>query len=235
MASKAADSPGSDLLGQLLITYLPHQRWFGAKSRTIKSVTVVDSAELPGLNAALVFLEITYDDDGTSIYQIPLTITFGEAAETIRASDPTSILATITTASGPAILHDAVAREDVRQASFNSSKRTPTCPHETAPSPATAAARSPRIAMPIHCLHARLRGTIQHLDPLRCEVILKLFRRLQPGENPDTEIGRFLTETAHFPRIPPFLGDITLRSNDGEPTTIAMLQALIENEGDGWQ
>ncbi len=59
---------------------------------------------------------------------------------------------------------------------------------------------------------------------------MKLFRRLQPGENPDTEIGRFLTEVAHFPRIAPYLGEI----RSGE-TTVAMLQGLIENEGDGWQ
>src|SRR5271170_777691 len=65
--------------------------------------------------------------------------------------------------------------------------------------------------------------------------ILKLFRRLQPGENPDTEIGRFLTETAHFTRIAPFLGDITLSRKSGESTTVAMLQGLIKNEGDGWQ
>src|SRR6202041_3420222 len=64
---------------------------------------------------------------------------------------------------------------------------------------------------------------------------MKLFRRLQQGENPDTEIGRFLTETAHFPRIAPFLGDITLHTNNGVSTTVAMLQGLVENEGDGWQ
>ena len=71
------------------------------------------------------------------------------------------------------------------------------------------------------------------------EIFLKLFRRLQPGENPDTEIGRFLTEVAHFPRIAPFLGDIRLvvqnGTESGEPTTLAMLQGLIQNEGDGWQ
>lgn len=64
--------------------------------------------------------------------------------------------------------------------------------------------------------------------------ILKLFRRLQPGENPDVEIGRFLTETAQFQRIPKFLGEISITPESEEKSTIAMLQELAANEGDGW-
>ena len=64
--------------------------------------------------------------------------------------------------------------------------------------------------------------------------ILKLFRRLQPGENPDVEIGRFLTEIAHFAHTPPFLGEISITPVQGEKTTIAMLQSFVENQGDGW-
>ncbi len=228
--------PGSDLLQQLLTTYLPHQRWFGAKSRTIKSVTVLDSAELPGLNAVLVFLQITYDDDSTNIYQLPLTITTGEAAETIRASDPASILATVTTSTGPAILHDAVAREDVRQAilqlietNAQLSTRNGALIGRSSSAFADARGTDP---LPARTGSAEQSNTSILYD---AKLILKLFRRLQPGENPDTEIGRFLTEVAHFPRIAPFLGDITLRPKDGEPTTVAMLQGLVENEGDGWQ
>ncbi|HTD96685.1 MAG TPA: putative maltokinase, partial [Edaphobacter sp.] len=229
-------SPGSDLLQKLLISYLPHQRWFGAKSRVIKSVALIDSAELPGLNAALVFLELTYDDDSTSVYQLPLTITTGEAAEAIRASDPTSILATVTTSSGPAILHDAVAREDVRQAILQLIEANSHLPTRYGTfvghrSSAFAEARGTG-PLPARTGSAEQSNTSILYD---AKLILKLFRRLQPGENPDTEIGRFLTETAHFPRIPPFLGDITLRSKDTEPTTLAMVQGLIENEGDGWQ
>jgi maltose alpha-D-glucosyltransferase/alpha-amylase len=67
------------------------------------------------------------------------------------------------------------------------------------------------------------------------QLILKLFRRLQPGENPDVEIGRFLTEVAHFPRIAPFLGVTAVTAANGEKTTVAMLQGLVANEGDGWQ
>lgn len=66
------------------------------------------------------------------------------------------------------------------------------------------------------------------------QFILKLFRRLQPGENPDVEIGRFLTEVAHFSRIAPFMGEITITPEGGEKTTTAMLQGLVENQGDGW-
>ncbi|MGA9585304.1 MAG: maltose alpha-D-glucosyltransferase [Terracidiphilus sp.] len=65
-------------------------------------------------------------------------------------------------------------------------------------------------------------------------LILKLFRRMQPGENPDVEIGKFLTEVAHFDRIPPFLGEISITAGSGEKTTAAMLQGLVANEGDGW-
>jgi len=65
------------------------------------------------------------------------------------------------------------------------------------------------------------------------QLILKLFRRLQPGLNPDVEIGRFLTDLAHFPHVAPFMGEITITS--AEQTTVAMLQGLVANQGDGWK
>jgi len=229
-------TPGLSLLQQLLITYLPHQRWFGAKSRTIKAVTVIDSAELPGLNAILLFLQLTYDDDSTSVYQLALTISKGEAAETIRASDPASIVATVTTSEGPAVLHDAVAIEEVRQATLHLIEANAELPtqHGVLTGHRSSAFAEVRGTDPLpgRTGSAEQSNTSVLYD---AKLIMKLFRRLQPGENPDTEIGRFLTETAHFSRIAPFLGDITLKSKDSEPITIAMLQGLVENEGDGWQ
>jgi maltose alpha-D-glucosyltransferase/alpha-amylase len=230
------EAPGLELLQQLLITYLPHQRWFGAKSRTIQSVEVLDAVQLPGLNAALVFLQLTFEDDTTSVYQLPLAITSDEAAEAIQTSDPASIVATVTTPSGPAILHDAIAREDVRQAILHLIETNSEIPSRNGtlrghPSSAFANVRGTE-PLPARTGSAEQSNTSILYD---AKLIMKLFRRLQPGENPDTEIGRFLTETAHFTRIAPFLGEITLRSEDGEPTTLAMLQGLVENEGDGWQ
>jgi maltose alpha-D-glucosyltransferase/alpha-amylase len=229
-------APGLEILQQLLITYLPRQRWFGAKSRTIKTVEVVDSATLPDLNAALVFLQLTYDDDSTSVYQLPLAITIGDAAETIRTTDPASIVAVVTTPAGPAILHDALAREEVRQSILDLIAANGELPTREGVllghrSDVFAAVRGDAL-LPARTGSAEQSNTSILYD---AKLIMKLFRRLQPGENPDTEIGRFLTETAHFTRIAPFLGDITLKSEHGEPITVAMLQGLVENEGDGWQ
>src|SRR5438105_5540076 len=39
-------------------------------------------------------------------------------------------------------------------------------------------------------------------------LILKMFRRVEPGPNPDVEIGEYLTER-RFPREPPLVGSIS--------------------------
>lgn len=231
---------GLELLQQILPTYLPHQRWFGAKSRTIKSVSVLDWTLLPDINAALVFLELTYENEDPAaakdIYQLPLTISTGEEAENIRIAAPASAIATLTTPNGPAVLHDAVAREDLRQVLLHLIETNGEVPTQNGllkfqSSSAFAEARGTG-ALPARTGSAEQSNTSILYDS---RLIMKLFRRLQPGENPDTEIGRFLTETAHFPRIAPFLGDIRLTGEGAEPFTVAMLQGLIENEGDGWQ
>ncbi len=65
--------------------------------------------------------------------------------------------------------------------------------------------------------------------------ILKIYRRLQAGENPDVEMGRFLSDVAHFKQIPPFYGEISIRPDVSDKTTVTMLQGLVANEGDGFQ
>src|SRR4051812_48238992 len=67
------------------------------------------------------------------------------------------------------------------------------------------------------------------------EAILKLFRRLEPGLNPDVEIHDALrrTENQH---IAPLLGHIEIDDEDAAnpPATVAMLQTFVPNASDGW-
>jgi maltose alpha-D-glucosyltransferase/alpha-amylase len=65
-------------------------------------------------------------------------------------------------------------------------------------------------------------------------LMLKLYRRLESGINPDQEIGRYLTEEVGFDRILPFAGAIEYVTGTGETQTVALLQAAVENQGDGW-
>jgi trehalose synthase-fused probable maltokinase len=79
-------------------------------------------------------------------------------------------------------------------------------------------------------------GAEQSNTSLRIDRTLafKLFRRLEEGENPELEIGRFLTMRTSFRALPILRGSLTYVSARGEPVTLGVLQDWIENEGDGW-
>jgi maltose alpha-D-glucosyltransferase/alpha-amylase len=66
------------------------------------------------------------------------------------------------------------------------------------------------------------------------QFFLKVYRKLQPGVNPELEIGRYLTEVAHFPNIVPVAGAVEYTAKDGTVMTLALLQAFVMNQGDGW-
>jgi maltose alpha-D-glucosyltransferase/alpha-amylase len=65
------------------------------------------------------------------------------------------------------------------------------------------------------------------------EYVIKLFRRIEPGINPEIEVGRFLTEMAGFANMPPLLG--TVEMADGRSrSAVAVIHRFIENQGDAW-
>ena len=59
-------------------------------------------------------------------------------------------------------------------------------------------------------------------------LILKFFRRVSEGLNPDVEIGRFITDKTSFANVPPLAGFIEIRKEQGEP-------ARSEFSRDWWQ
>src|SRR5258708_16647532 len=65
-------------------------------------------------------------------------------------------------------------------------------------------------------------------------LFLKCFRRIRPGMHPELEVGRFLTEVAHFKNCVPLAGAVEYLPSSGEPAAGALLQAYIPNQGDAW-
>ena len=63
--------------------------------------------------------------------------------------------------------------------------------------------------------------------------VVKLFRRIEPGINPEIELGRYLTETVQFPNTPALLGTAELEEN-GSRAAVAVVHRFVENQGDAW-
>jgi len=217
----------------LLPAYIATQRWFGGKSRTIAS-TRIDSTTPIGESAIIALVEITYTDNSEAdLYQLPLALTTTEQATTLQSSAPKAIIATL----NDRVLFDASADTTFQQSLLHLITGAPGAPPSTMVSSSAKVGSSrsnsldpTRFAdLPSKLSSAEQSNTSILYDSL---AILKLFRHLRPGaENPDVEIARFLTETAHFNATPTYLGDLH-RASDS--TTLAFLQAFAPNEGDGW-
>jgi maltose alpha-D-glucosyltransferase/alpha-amylase len=60
------------------------------------------------------------------------------------------------------------------------------------------------------------------------------YRRLRVGLNPELEMGLYLTEVAHYANCAPLAGVLEYIGDDGQTRLLAMLQAYVVNQGDGW-
>jgi maltose alpha-D-glucosyltransferase / alpha-amylase len=222
----------------VLPEYLPKQRWFGGKARRIQTTRVADWARLPDSKSVLALLEVQYERGGADIYLLPLALMFGKSAEQLRETAPNAILCPAISKDDTGFLCDA-AQDNATCAALLSFIENAK----------QASARGGLIRGAPGALFETIRGSVDGPLPVRRgsaeqsntsvlfgdRLILKLFRRQQTGINPDCEIGRFLTERAHFEGIPPFAGSIEWEPADGEPATLAMLQGFVANQGDGWK
>jgi len=219
--------------------YLPKQRWFGGKSRSIQSTRIINWILLDGPQSALVMVEVQFDAGEPAIYMLPLAMAFGEDANELVHSAPNAILSSILSAKVSGVLYDGVFDDNfcLKLLSLIENSRELPAHHGSMRGERGKAFQdilgSAGMPLPVKRGSAEQSNTsIVYGD----RFILKLFRHEESGVNPDAEIGRFLTEKTSFDRIPPFAGSIELKpSSDSETATLAMLQGLVANEGDGWK
>src|SRR5439155_15900036 len=62
-------------------------------------------------------------------------------------------------------------------------------------------------------------------------LILKFVRRTEAGIHPELDMGRYLTEKAALPFVPPLAGGLTYRRPGAAPMTVALLHAYIRSGG----
>ncbi len=218
-------------LERVLPSAISGRRWFGAKSRAIQSLAVIDAVKVVGVRGArLLLAEINYGEGEPDTYLLPVR-------EVDSVTDPTSVLAKLRFVDGSRATlidacHDAetmsallevIARGDVLPARDGTAHGVRT--------DAFAALRGEGPLVPALWRREGSNSSIAFGDRL----MLKLFRRPSIGINPDWELGRFLTDAAHFANVPRTAGALEYVDSRGHARTLGLVQELLTNDGDARQ
>jgi maltose alpha-D-glucosyltransferase/alpha-amylase len=227
------------VLATLLPDYLKTCRWFGGKARTIQTVAIQETIPIPRESpvAYLTLVNVTYTDAEPETYVLPLT--FVTEARLEQVQDERAILARLrvqgTDHDEAGVLCDAMWVRDFTTTllHFTARGRQLTGPFGGLTTYATRALRpllrSPDGFEPVPMKAEQSNTSVVYGD----RFILKLYRRVAEGVNPDLEIGRYLTGR-HFPNIAPVAGAVEYRRKQGEPMTLAVVQHFSPNQGDAW-
>ncbi|MGH2533925.1 MAG: maltokinase N-terminal cap-like domain-containing protein [Thermomicrobiales bacterium] len=224
-----------DILRQVatgvLPTFLPSRRWFGNKQRRIVAAQVTDRALIQeGADYfALCVVRVEFEAGPSADYFVPLGFT-GQTAE------PQATLATLLVGNGPLLVVDAPAlvafrrwlageflRQTVRDGQFGRFAWSGT--NSIGASINETNREVSRVVSVEQSNTSIIYGR---------EAILKVFRRVEPGPNPDAELGQFLTARTDFRHIPPFLGELRYTDLSGKVSSLAVAQGYVANKGDGW-
>jgi maltokinase len=215
----------TDLIAALdrdrLQEWIVAQRWFGSKSR---EVTQIDLAEVVTLRTespqfVLALVEARFGEGTHETYQVPLglrPVGEGWTERVIAEADGWTVYDALADgALGRELLHRIRQGDRVEPLRFQ----------WAATAPAGAAGS----------VEVRPVGVEQSNSSVVFgeSLILKAFRRVEPGVNPELELLRFLSER-EFPHIAPLAGwyEIQARQIDA---TLGILQEYLTDARDGWE
>ena len=233
------DARSRNALVALLPAYLRSRRWFGGKARRIKSVAVTGHVPLPfdDTRAEVAILQVDYTEGDPETYILPLAFApnvDGAPAERAQAAP----VARVESLVGGGMLYDAFTDPAFARALLSGISGRRRWRDGDASMVATPgrAFRELRGGVDANFAPQALRGEQSNTSVIFGDrFILKLFRKLDDGLNPDLEIGRYLTEEAGFTRTAPLAGSIELQRGGGQPATLGILHGFVPNEGDAWR
>ncbi|MGH7318985.1 MAG: maltokinase N-terminal cap-like domain-containing protein, partial [Candidatus Rokuibacteriota bacterium] len=190
---------------------LPRERWFGGKTRTIAGVEALDQVAISGTSGNLAIFEVAYVDGARERYVVPYLSGSAGAPFRDAMDDPAFCAALV---------------EQIRVGASLPGLRgtfrftaTGVLEH-LLPAPARDVVRVETEQSNTSVIYARA-------------AILKLFRRLAPGPNPELEITDFLTRQTDFRGAPRLAGSFVYETGD-DAMTLGVLQEFVENHGDAW-
>jgi maltose alpha-D-glucosyltransferase/alpha-amylase len=235
---------GREALEAILPSWLRGRRWFGGKARPIESASVLDAIAVPGRDGHGVIAMVAVRQSGgpPDCYSVPLAFVTGAASEELTRHRPHAAVARLEVETREGVeagwLVDALELPGFCERMLETIGKRRRLQGEAGEVVATTTRAFREVRGP--------EGTDLAPSVMQAEqsntsvvygqrIVLKLFRRLSEGTNPDLELGRFLTERARFPHAPPVAGALEYQMPRREPMTLGILQGYVENEGDAWE
>ncbi|MBZ0167319.1 MAG: maltose alpha-D-glucosyltransferase, partial [Candidatus Omnitrophica bacterium] len=224
---------------KILVHYLFRCRWFGGKAKTVQSIQIVNDFPLDvgSVVIRLLSFDVKFTDGNSNVYVLPLA--FGEKAHLAQLikDTPQAVVAEITVGETAGILYDGVYNTDFHFYLFDliaKNKRVKQTKGELVGCPGKKNRNSLRkyqAKRTSEVLKAEQSNTSIIIDQ---KYFMKIFRKLEEGLNPDTEIISYLTDEQPFPHVPAFVGAIEYQRPKKEPVVICLMQECVMNEGDAW-
>jgi maltose alpha-D-glucosyltransferase/alpha-amylase len=237
LVSLLSDGNAARLEGALL-AHLKNQRWFGGKARTVRSAAISEIIRLPLTDECYaISILLAYTEGDPETYVLTLAIATGEHAAQLEKEQPASLVARLQGNGSERVLYAALGRKDLHQALLTTIARRRRHKGQRGElvGVTTRAFRPPVDAgtpFETALLKTEQSNTSIVYDQ---QFILKLFRRVSRGVNPDLEIGRFLTEKVRFPHTAAVTGALEYRLPRGEAVTIGILHSFVPHACDAWQ
>jgi maltose alpha-D-glucosyltransferase / alpha-amylase len=220
----------------VLPTYLGRRRWFGAKDRGIAAITMMYSQPWPDRGEDLVISEIeAWLDDGSSErYCLPLGIIWEDENPPPRAHQ--LALARVRRGRRVGYLTDGFVLDAFVSGLLRGLRHRTELPLKRGGVIRfTATAALDAIDFPSEVENRWLSAEQSNSSVIVHEHgVLKLFRHISHGINPELEMGRHLTRVG-YANSPPLLGEVLHVGADGVPSALAVLQGFVRNQGDAWR
>jgi maltose alpha-D-glucosyltransferase / alpha-amylase len=223
---------------EMLPHYIAAQRWYAAKGVPIKRASLIDWVLWgPDQSSWLMALLLVETASGQSTYFLPMALAWGDSDEEQIRALAAATLARVRQQSQVGVIADAFADEAFCRKVVEAilAGGSVTSAHGKLRFTPTAAgadyAAAALAGQPMSRPKFQGSNTVVTLGD---RLFLKGYRNLRAGPNPEFEVGRFLNEVAHFANCVPVIGAMEYIAADGTPTSLALLQGHIENQGDGW-
>jgi maltose alpha-D-glucosyltransferase/alpha-amylase len=225
-------------LGALLTGYIPRRRWYGGKARDVRTIDVLDAVRVPTSRGEsfVTLLTADYTTGDPEVYVLPLSFASNADAEAILQDQAHAAIAHIRLSNGnDGLLFDGMADHALCRALLDGMKANMVLKSENGALALRSTAMFDELCGP-RC--AEIEPELSKAEHSNTAVVfadrilMKLFRRPEPGVNPDVEISAYLTEK-RFEHVPMLAGTLEYRGPGGT-RSLGIATQFIAGATDGW-